>query len=64
MIKDAFDKINLNIHFINLIQIIRIFDNLLYYITFKIIKSLNDYKINSFECRNTVEDYRDYYKKI
>ena len=62
--QDAFDKIKLKYTFYNFdTDNWRIFDNLLYYITFKIIKSLNDYKINSFECRNTVEDYRSYYKK-
>ena len=57
--QDAFDKIKLKYTFYNFdTDNWRIFDNELYYITFKIIKSLNDYKINSFECRNTVEDYR------
>ena len=61
--QDAFDKIKLKYTFYNFdTDNWRIFDNLLYYITFKIIKSLNNYKINSFECRNTVEDYRNYYK--
>lgn len=40
-----------------------IFDNLLKFITKKIIKSLNDYKVNSFDCKNTIEDYRNYFNK-
>ena len=62
--QDAFDKIKLKYTFYDFdSDNYRIFDNLLHFIKIKIIKSLNDYKINSFECRNTIEDYRNYYKR-
>ena len=62
--QDAFDKIKLKYTFYDFdSDNYRIFDNLLHFIKIKIIKSLNDYKINSFECRNIIEDYRNYYKK-
>ena len=60
--QDAFDQLKLKYTFYNFdADNWRIFDNLIYFITFKIIKSLYEYQSNSFERRKTIEDYRNYY---